>query len=1088
MPPFIPTKIDQPKPQKESLFDSADKPNISKKTLQDNKNFLESLEDLDRENSLSDVSSEEFEDILLPSPKRRKVDRTEGEGEEDEVDWEDAIENHGAPSNGVPKDLDLTLEYDNNTLSFADLQDRKKGPSKIERQIRISTHRIHVQFLLFHNSLRSRWTCDSKVQKILLDQLPEQIWNEIDKWRKDSGFVGNKTMSIAKKPNIKGKRDLNKSQEQRNQRDWGKPAEKQEEGKPNMSAGDPIIRLLKNLSAYWRKCFTITAFGLRKQGYRTLPMLEAHIASFKRKSHDSTIHGERIDGIEGFREAARMSEGSRDVGAQLFTALLRGLGIEARLVASLQPIGFGWSKNEDALVKKEKNFASSKRTDDSHLSSPSSDPENGNDDLQNQSSHLTSKSFRRVEHPGPKLLGAKETPIELLDDIDATLAIEDDDDESVMDVTPKISHKKHNVQYDRDLPAPNYWTEIVSPITCQIYPVDCFVSKIPVITSSEYFPHFEPRGIKADKAKQVFAYVIAYSSDGTAKDVTTRYLKRHLWPGRTKGVRMPTEKVPIYNRNGKIKKHEEYDWFKTVMSGYERPHSKRTAVDDLEDERDLKRAKVEKKEANVREDTLQFYKTSAEFALERHLRREEAIKPGSKPVRIFISGKGDLAKEEPVFRRLDIEVCRSGESWHKEGRAIKPGEQPLKMVPIRAVTLTRKREVEEAERDSGEKQKQGLYAWNQTDWIIPPPIENGRIPKNAYGNIDCFVPTMVPKGAVHVPLRKTVTICKKLGIDYAEAVTGFEFGNKMAVPVIEGVVVAEHHEHLVIDQWERDERERKIKEEGKRERMALGTWRKWLMGLRIIQRVKEEYGGDPDDHMKESLNPFTNQSRSKGQRSQVDAQQKQLAAQTTAVDDEGMGGGFIVEERDDEGLEFSIKDSKETSRHSRTLMIEGMEEPAYASCPRLEVAATDATSEKLDEQSQTSENTSNEDESDETPPPPTPEPAKSGVSLKKETVKRHSVQKPTPKASQKRKPRLSSPYPSDRQPVRSVPQRHAARKSETAVKSHYFDQESDEDVDEASGQGEDSGSENITGHSSWTKRMRITRSSDNTGRAKKNRK
>ena len=121
----------------------------------------------------------------------------------------------------------------------------------------------------------------------------------------------------------------------------------------------------------------------------------------------------------------------------------------------------------------------------------------------------------------------------------------------------------------------------------------------------------------------------------------------------------------------------------------------------------------------------------------------------------------------------------------------------MKMVSVRALTLRRKREVEEAERD-GEKLKQGLYALHQTDWIIPPPIENGIIPKNAFGNIDCYVPTMVPKGAVHIPLKSTVRICKRLNIDFAEAVTGFEFGKQIAVPLKVGVVVAKEHEQAVI--------------------------------------------------------------------------------------------------------------------------------------------------------------------------------------------------------------------------------------------------------------------------------------------------
>ena len=238
---------------------------------------------------------------------------------------------------------------------------------------------------------------------------------------------------------------------------------------------------------------------------------------------------------------------------------------------------------------------------------------------------------------------------------------------------------------------------------------------------------------------------VAYSYDGTAKDVTTRYLRRHQWPGVTRGFRLPTERIAVRKSNGKITHYEQYDWFKRVIRGYERQEAHRTAVDDREDAQDLMPVKAPIKEARVMEETLQGYKTSAEFVLERHLKREEAIRPGSQPVKMFTSGKqnkGEHTKQEPVFPRKDVEVCRTAESWHKEGRAIKPHELPMKNVKVRAVTANRKREVEEAER-GGETLMQGMYAKFQTDWIIPDPIQNGLIPKNAYGNIDCFVPSMV---------------------------------------------------------------------------------------------------------------------------------------------------------------------------------------------------------------------------------------------------------------------------------------------------------------------------------------------------------
>jgi xeroderma pigmentosum group C-complementing protein len=220
------------------------------------------------------------------------------------------------------------------------------------------------------------------------------------------------------------------------------------------------------------------------------------------------------------------------------------------------------------------------------------------------------------------------------------------------------------------------------------------------------------------------------------------------------------------------------------------------------------------------------------------------------------------------------------------------------MVPIRAVTLVRKREVEDQERETGEKPKQGMYHREQTEWIIPPPIVDGVIPKNAYGNMDCFVPSMVPEGAVHIPLRATVRVCKKLGIDYAEAVTGFEFGNKRAVPVCTGVVVAKEHEDLVIDQWEKEEEERRRKEDSKREKAALGMWRKFLMGLRIVERVREEYGEGGEEE--EEMNPFTNPNRKKSAvGSAVDTPTNVMGIEDEELE-EDMAGGFFVEGHDEE--------------------------------------------------------------------------------------------------------------------------------------------------------------------------------------------
>ena len=134
------------------------------------------------------------------------------------------------------------------------------------------------------------------------------------------------------------------------------------------------------------------------------------------------------------------------------------------------------------------------------------------------------------------------------------------------------------------------------------------------------------------------------------------------------------------------------------------------------------------------QETLQYYKQSQEFVLPRHLKREEALRAGATPVKAFKSkSKGGDETEEDVFLRSDVLNVKSAETWHKQGRAPKPGEQPLKRVPYRAATTNRRREILEAESTTGRKVLQGLYSFDQTDWIIPDPIKNGVIPKNEYG-------------------------------------------------------------------------------------------------------------------------------------------------------------------------------------------------------------------------------------------------------------------------------------------------------------------------------------------------------------------
>ena len=785
----------------------------------DDKTSLSSLSELDPDQ----LSTKTRASNTAECPKNQ--DECHSGDDDEDLEFEDV---HNIPESqpaGLPEDLEhisLTLVRDTR-ISLTNAFSEKKGPTKKERAVRVACHKLHVLFLLWHNAIRNSWLCDPEVQATLLSHVTPRLWEDIERWRRNSG-LSVEGEHLKSNPGGKGKeRSKNVGNEPagRSQRAWGSAAQRLEEGAVNMAQGDPLFRLMKVLAMFWKQRFRITSPGLRKIGYMSLERLDRLTKAYAANPNNPDTFGERICSLEEFRQCARNCAGSRDVGAQLFTALLRALGLEARMTASLQALGFGWTKAEEA--------------------EPEREPE---DNLNGQDSE-ESDYQEEASKPSRKTRSAKWTSI----DDDGLANDAHDTDDPVINVSSLSMPKRKTgpkTIYHEQLEYPHYWTEVLSPVTKKYLPVDPLI-KFVVATNRDLIESLEPRGAKADKAKQVIAYVVGYSQDGSAKDVTLRYLKSQMMPGRTKGMRMPPEKIPVYNRQGKIKRHDLFDWFKFVMKGYERSGSNIefpiTDVDMLEDSTDLKPRQPEKREPKEGQETLQYYKNSEKFVLERHLKREEALLATAEPVRLFVAkGKQGEKSEENVYLRKDVVPVKSAETWHKQGRAPVAGEEPLKRVPYRAATINRKLAIQEAEAATGEKVLQGLFSFEQTDWIIPPPIKNGKIPKNEYGNIDLFVEHMLPQGATHVPYRGAMRVCKKLGIDFAEAVVDFDFGHRMAAPVIQGIVIAEEYHDQVMEELARDEAERARKEDEKRRKKVLDMWRRFLMGMRVAERLRRDYG------------------------------------------------------------------------------------------------------------------------------------------------------------------------------------------------------------------------------------------------------
>ena len=315
--------------------------------------------------------------------------------------------------------------------------------------------------------------------------------------------------------------------------------------------------------------------------------------------------------------------------------------------------------------------------------------------------------------------------------------------------------------------------------------------------------------------ENAMSYVIAFDDDGSARDVTRRYAKSY---------NAKTRKSRVEATKGGDR------WWKGVLRLY-----KSTYPLDRDQVEDAELAAKEAAEGMPR--NVQDFKDHPYYALERHLRRNEVIHPKREVGKV--SGtkmdRGNGVKTlEPVFRRRDVHIVKSADSWYRLGRELKPGEQPLKRVQPR-----RRPEpmVEDDEAEDNENTGTAMYAAFQTSPYQAPPVVNGRVPKNIYGNLDIYVPSMVPTGGVHLLHPDTARAAKLLGIDYSDAVVGFEFKGRHGTAVVKGAVIASVYREAVEEVIRGFEDERAEAEQRRRSLEALRIWKKFLAGLRIRERI-----------------------------------------------------------------------------------------------------------------------------------------------------------------------------------------------------------------------------------------------------------
>ncbi|KAI1893019.1 hypothetical protein AGOR_G00139570 [Albula goreensis] len=306
------------------------------------------------------------------------------------------------------------------------------------------------------------------------------------------------------------------------------------------------------------------------------------------------------------------------------------------------------------------------------------------------------------------------------------------------------------------------------------------------------------------QATQPLSYVLAVDGDGHLKDVSSRYDPTWMTSSRKRRV--------------------DPEWWEETLSGFRGPASKR----DRQEDQELQANLLDRPLPTV----ISEFKNHPLYALKRHLLKYEAIYPPTAAILGYCRG-------EAVYSRDCVHTLHSRDTWLKEARTVRLGEEPYKMVKGFSNRARKARQASEEQRDRDDL---GLFGQWQTEEYQPPVAVDGKVPRNEYGNVYLFRPCMLPVGCVHVRLPNLHRVARKLDIDCASAVTGFDFHCGYSHPVTDGYVVCEEYQEVLQAAWENEQEILQKKEREKREKRVLEHWTLLVKGLLIRERLQRRYG------------------------------------------------------------------------------------------------------------------------------------------------------------------------------------------------------------------------------------------------------
>ncbi|XP_044776933.1 DNA repair protein complementing XP-C cells isoform X2 [Neomonachus schauinslandi] len=305
-------------------------------------------------------------------------------------------------------------------------------------------------------------------------------------------------------------------------------------------------------------------------------------------------------------------------------------------------------------------------------------------------------------------------------------------------------------------------------------------------------------------ATKPMTYVVGIDGDGWVRDVTQRYDPD--WMTVTRKCRVDAK------------------WWAETLRPYQSPLVEREKKEDSEFQA--------KHLGQPLPTVIGTYKNHPLYALKRHLLKYEAIYPETAAILGYCRG-------EAVYSRDCVHTLHSRDTWLKQARVVRLGEVPYKMVKGYSNRARKARLTEPQLQDHNDL---GLFGEWQTEEYQPPVAVDGKVPRNEFGNVYLFLPSMMPVGCVQLNLPNLHRVARKLDIDCVQAITGFDFHKGYSHPITDGYIVCEEYKDVLLAAWENEQALIEKREKEKREKRALGNWKLLVRGLLIRERLKLRYG------------------------------------------------------------------------------------------------------------------------------------------------------------------------------------------------------------------------------------------------------